>query len=197
MILMLPPPMVVSSIASASSVHDELGRNRAGDLHPVYVSVNYADLSNTFLHSLEGAERTESEIGLAKAPLLLLEKTDWYWKAFIPDKDRDHWAINMSRPNTIDRSSGRVPGHGGGKRGWQKRYHKWVKRCGKEVELVDYCAWHSFYMYPRPPESRQLRMEFKRFKNAKQLKFDANIYLPDAGLNGSRLFQFKDATASN
>ncbi|KAI4378838.1 hypothetical protein MLD38_016264 [Melastoma candidum] len=122
-----------------------------------------------------GIERTESETRLVRVPLLSLERTDWCWKAFIPDGDRDHWAINVSGPNAVDLASlERFPdtlvitgGHDP-LRDWQKKYYEWLKRCGKEAEMMDYpSACHAFYIFPELQESRELVTEVKRFVTQK------------------------------
>lgn len=122
-----------------------------------------------------GMERTGSEIRLVRAPLLSLENTDWSWKALIPDGDRDHWAINVSGPNAVDLAAVDgfpdtlvITGGYDPLRDRQKLYYEWLKKCGKEAELVDFpsCS-HAFYVFPEVPESRELVMVVKRFVNQK------------------------------
>lgn len=51
-----------------------------------------------------GEERTNSEIELKNAPIVSPERTDWYWKAFMPPGEgynRDHPIINVSGPNAV------------------------------------------------------------------------------------------------
>jgi acetyl esterase/lipase len=43
-----------------------------------------------------GEERTESEIRLDGAPVLSMERTDWAWKAFLPEgANRNHEAAHV------------------------------------------------------------------------------------------------------
>ncbi|EHA8589754.1 putative carboxylesterase 18 [Cocos nucifera] len=46
-----------------------------------------------------GEERTEAEIRLQGAPLVSTRRTDWLWRAFLPEgEDRDHEAVNVFGP---------------------------------------------------------------------------------------------------
>ncbi|XP_022640168.1 probable carboxylesterase 18 isoform X2 [Vigna radiata var. radiata] len=52
-----------------------------------------------------GEERTEAEVRFEGAPLVSTERSDWMWKAFLPEgSDRDHRACNVSGPNSEDLS---------------------------------------------------------------------------------------------
>ncbi|KAL5712299.1 hypothetical protein ACHQM5_014487 [Ranunculus cassubicifolius] len=119
-----------------------------------------------------GEERTESEIELNKVKFTSFERSDWHWKAFLPEgTDRDHEAVNVFGPNATDISNLRsFPGTllfiGGLDRlqDWQKRCYEGLKRCGKEVKLVDYPnAVHGFYAFPELPEASLFLSEVKDF----------------------------------
>ncbi|XP_057491865.1 probable carboxylesterase 18 [Actinidia eriantha] len=112
-----------------------------------------------------GEERTESE--KRRSLLVSVERTDWMWKAFLPEgegADRDHEAINVSGPRAADISglekfpatvvvvSGFDP-----LQDWQRKYYHWLKSSGKEAYLVEYPNMvHAFYLFPELPESGQL-----------------------------------------
>ncbi|RVW60108.1 putative carboxylesterase 18 [Vitis vinifera] len=116
-----------------------------------------------------GEERTESEIQLAGAPLVSVERTDWCWKAFLPEgSDRDHPAANVFGPKSSDVSGLKFPkslvfmGGFDPLRDWQESYCEGLKGNGKEVKVVDYPnAMHSFYAFPDLPESTLFMRSFK------------------------------------
>ncbi|XP_015879632.3 probable carboxylesterase 18 [Ziziphus jujuba] len=123
-----------------------------------------------------GEERTESEIRLAKAPLVSLARTDWLWKVFLPEgSNRDHPASNVSGPNAVDISgSGGYPdtlvfvGGLDPLQDWQRRYWEWLTRSGVKAELVEYPNMiHAFYVFPELPQAHQLITQVKHFVNAK------------------------------
>ena len=119
-----------------------------------------------------GEERTESEIRLEGSPLVSMRRTDWLWKAFLPEgADRDHEAANVSGiergrelsemefPATMVVVGGFDP-----LQDWQRRYCKWLERSGKEVRLVEYGnTIHAFYVFPELPEASLLFAEVKSF----------------------------------
>ncbi|KAK3416497.1 hypothetical protein EUGRSUZ_H02260 [Eucalyptus grandis] len=119
-----------------------------------------------------GTERTESEIRLTGAPLVSVPRTDWCWRAFLPEgADRDHGAVNVSGPNAAD-----VAGLEGFPatlvfvggfdplRDWQKRYYEWLRRSGKAAELVEFpTMFHAFYIFPEVAQSTQLILKVKDF----------------------------------
>ncbi|KAL2334444.1 hypothetical protein Fmac_015657 [Flemingia macrophylla] len=120
-----------------------------------------------------GEERTEAEKRLVDAPIVSVPRTDWLWKAFLPDgSDRDHGAVNVCGPNSEDLSgldypetlvfvSGFDP-----LQDWQKRYYEWLKSMGKKVQLIEYPTMiHAFYIFPEIPESSHLISEVKDFIN--------------------------------
>ncbi|KAK4780289.1 hypothetical protein SAY87_016395 [Trapa incisa] len=123
-----------------------------------------------------GEERTPAEIQMPIAPIVSVERTDWCWKVFLPEgEDRDHWAANVSGPNAVE-----ITGLEGFPavilfvagfdplRDWQKRYYEWLKRSGKEADLVEYPnTIHAFYMFPELPESAQIFSEISDFVSRK------------------------------
>jgi acetyl esterase/lipase len=118
-----------------------------------------------------GEERTESEIKLVGVPLISVERTDWMWKAFLPEgSDRNHSVVNVFGPNAVDISGVKFPatllfvGGFDPLQDWQKRYHEGLKKSGKEVHLVEYPnVFHGFYCLPESPEFSLLIGEVKSF----------------------------------
>ncbi|CAL5184995.1 unnamed protein product [Lathyrus oleraceus] len=118
-----------------------------------------------------GEERTKSEIRLKRAPLCSMDKTDWCWKMFLPDgSNRDHESCNVSGPNAMDISKVDYPNTlllvGGFDPlvDWQKRYYEWLRKSGKEVELIEYANMiHCFYYFPDLPETSQFISKVKDF----------------------------------
>ncbi|KAI3771905.1 hypothetical protein L6452_03077 [Arctium lappa] len=117
-----------------------------------------------------GMERTDSEIELEGTPLVSVKRTDWYWKAFMPESDRDDPIINVSGAKAVDISNMDFPATmvvvGGFDvlKDWQKRYYEWLKNSGKEAYLLDYPnTFHGFYLFPEFPESDELISEMKDF----------------------------------
>ncbi|KAL5712300.1 hypothetical protein ACHQM5_014488 [Ranunculus cassubicifolius] len=119
-----------------------------------------------------GVERTESEIELNGVKFTSFERSDWHWKAFLPEgADRDHEAANVFGPKATDISNLRgfprtLLFIGGLDRlkDWQKRYYLGLKRCGKEVKLVEYPnGVYAFYAFPELPEASLFLSEVKDF----------------------------------
>lgn len=119
-----------------------------------------------------GEERTEAEVRLEGSPLVSMVRTDWLWKAFLPDgSDRDHGAANVSGPNSEDLSGlDNYPdtlvfvGGFDPLQDWQKRYYEWLRKQGKEAQLIEYPHMiHAFYVFPDLPESSQLISQVKDF----------------------------------
>ncbi|KAJ0086400.1 hypothetical protein Patl1_07306 [Pistacia atlantica] len=120
---------------------------------------------------LGGEERTESEIRLQKSTLMPMHRTDWMWKAFLPQgSNRDHPATNIFGPNSVDISGLNFPatmvvvGGFDPLQDWQRRYYDGLKKSGKEAYLIEYpnCG-HSFYVHTQIPESFLLIEEMKNF----------------------------------
>ncbi|CAL5368937.1 unnamed protein product [Camellia sinensis] len=112
-----------------------------------------------------GEERTEPETRLSQ--LVSMKRTDWLWKAFIPEEEwvgRDHEAINVSGPRAakiaaVERFPATMIFVGGfdALQEWQRRYYNWLKNSGKDVHLVEYPNMiHAFYIFPELPESGEL-----------------------------------------
>ncbi|KAJ4967515.1 hypothetical protein NE237_019364 [Protea cynaroides] len=118
-----------------------------------------------------GEERTESEIRLAKAPLISVERTDWMWKVFLPEgENRDHEAVNVSGSRAIDINGVKYPatmvvvGGFDPLQDRQRDFYKWLKRNGKTVKLVEYPnAIHAFYVFPELPEASEFITEARNF----------------------------------
>ncbi|XP_077251460.1 putative carboxylesterase 18 [Tasmannia lanceolata] len=118
-----------------------------------------------------GEERTPAELRLVGMPLVSVERTDWAWKAFLPEgSDRDHEAVNVSGPRSADISGSDFPTTLVFVTGfdplqdWQKRYFDWLRKSGKEAYLVEYPGTiHVFYLFPELPESSLLITEMRDF----------------------------------
>ncbi|XVF63476.1 hypothetical protein PTKIN_Ptkin09bG0089600 [Pterospermum kingtungense] len=118
-----------------------------------------------------GEERTESEIRLVEAPLISVKRTDWMWKAFLPqDSNRDHQVVNVFGPNAVDISdlpfpptlvfiSGFDP-----LQDWQRKYVEGLNKSGKQVHKIEYPnTFHGFYAFPELSESSLLLADIKSF----------------------------------
>ncbi|KAL2334440.1 hypothetical protein Fmac_015653 [Flemingia macrophylla] len=118
-----------------------------------------------------GEKRTRSEIEINRVPFISLDGCDWYWKAFLPHgSDRDHEAANVSGPNAVDIMGLGYPntivfmGGFDPLRDWQRMYYEWLKKSGKEAQLIDYPnAIHGFYYFPDIPETSLLLSQVKEF----------------------------------
>ncbi|KAG4952625.1 hypothetical protein GLYMA_16G208100v4 [Glycine max] len=131
-----------------------------------------------------GEERTAAEVKLDGAPLVSMARTDWLWKAFLPEgSDRDHGAANVSGPNSEDLSGLYYPdtllfvGGFDPLQDWQKKYYEWLKKSGKNAQLIEYpSSIHAFYIFPELPESSQLISQVKDFVTKKISDFQSNVY---------------------
>lgn len=118
-----------------------------------------------------GEERTDAEVRLAGAPLVSVERTDWLWRAFLPEgEDRDHEATNVFGPRGARELPEGFPAVAvvvGGYdplQDWQRRYYKGLRERGVEATLVEFKeAIHAFYVFPELPESGKLIEELKLF----------------------------------
>ncbi|KAF3447415.1 hypothetical protein FNV43_RR12601 [Rhamnella rubrinervis] len=118
-----------------------------------------------------GQERTESENRLAGALMINVERTDWMWKAFLPDgSDREHAAANVFGPKSVDISGLKFPatmvvvGGFDPLQDWQKSYYEGLKKRGKEAHLIEYPnAIHSFYIFSELQESSLLIKDMRDF----------------------------------
>ncbi|CAL9764611.1 unnamed protein product [Musa acuminata subsp. burmannicoides] len=118
-----------------------------------------------------GEERTEAELRLVGAPLVSVERTDWLWRAFLPEgADRDHEASNVFGPRALGELEEALPaamvvvGGFDPLQDWQRRYYKGLRARGKSARLVEYPeAFHSFYSFPDLKQSTVLMEEIKSF----------------------------------
>ncbi|KAK9280775.1 hypothetical protein L1049_003664 [Liquidambar formosana] len=125
-----------------------------------------------------GEERTESEMKLVGMPIISVERTDWLWKAFLPEgADRDHPVVNVFGPKSADISGVKFPatvvfvGGFDPLQDWQKRYYEGLKKSGKEVHLIEYPnATHGFYAFQEFPESSLLITELRAFLEKQSAK---------------------------
>ena len=126
-----------------------------------------------------GEERTESENKLDGAPVINMERTDWFWKAFLPaGSNRDHATANVFGPNSVDGSRVNFPativfvGGFDPLQDWQKKYYEGLHKAGKEANLIEYeNAFHSFYAFPELPEYSSMIKEVRDFMHMILLRF--------------------------
>nr|POE92066.1 putative carboxylesterase 18 [Quercus suber] len=126
-----------------------------------------------------GEERTESENKLDGAPVINMEHTDWFWKAFLPEgSKRDHATANVFGPNSVDISRVNFPativfvGGFDPLQDWQKKYYEGLHKAGKEANLIEYeNAFHSFYAIPELPEYSLMIKEVRDFMHMILLRF--------------------------
>ncbi|THU46673.1 hypothetical protein C4D60_Mb09t07380 [Musa balbisiana] len=118
-----------------------------------------------------GEERTEAEVRLAGAPLVTVERTDWLWRAFLPEgADRDHEASNVFGSRATGELEEALPaalvvvGGFDPLQDWQRRYYEGLKARGKEARLVEYPeAFHGFFAFPDPKQSAVFMEEVRSF----------------------------------
>ncbi|GLU21376.1 hypothetical protein SLE2022_375190 [Rubroshorea leprosula] len=120
-----------------------------------------------------GEERTDAENRLVGSSSFLVSvpRTDWCWKVFLPiGSNRDHGASNVSGPNAVDISGLEFPktvvfvGGFDPLQDWQRRYHDWLKKSGKDATLIEYPNMvHAFYVFPELSEATALIMQVKDF----------------------------------
>ena len=130
-----------------------------------------------------GEETTDSEIRLRKSPIVSLERTDWLWKAFLPEgSDKDHEAVNVSGPKAVDISGLEYPetvvfvGGFDPLQDRQRSYYEWLKKSGKQARLIEYPnMMHAFYVFPELPESSQLIAQVKDFVSHKCKTFNSQL----------------------
>ncbi|XP_042971008.1 probable carboxylesterase 18 [Carya illinoinensis] len=162
------------------------GESAGGNLaHHVAVTAGEYDFKRVNLLGLiaiqpffGGEERVESEMEFSQGPVLSLELTDWFWKAFLPEgSDRDHSAANVFGPNKVDISGLRFPptllfvGGCDPLRDWEIRYCEGLKKSGKQVYLVDYPnAVHGFASFNETSEACLFLSEVKDFMQKQMAK---------------------------
>ncbi|WOL04107.1 putative carboxylesterase 18 [Canna indica] len=85
-----------------------------------------------------GEERTEAEVRLPNAPIVSVERTDWMWRAFLPEgEDRNHEASNVFGPRAGELELAALPealvvvGGLDPLQDWQRRYHEGLRARGE------------------------------------------------------------------
>ena len=116
-----------------------------------------------------GETRLDSEKRLPKAPLISIERTDWFWKVFLPGgATRDHPAAS---PATAGEDLGEsfppvmvVVGELDPLQDWQRMYFQSLRKNGKEAEIIEYAgAIHAFYVFPELKHSAALIKDIGSF----------------------------------
>lgn len=119
-----------------------------------------------------GEERTEAEMRFPEGPVVTVERTDWMWKAFLPEgASRDHPAANVSGPQAEDISGLKhfprtvvIVGGMDPLQDYQRRYFHWLRSSLKDARLLEYPKMiHAFYVFPELPESTHLLTQLKDF----------------------------------
>lgn len=115
-------------------------------------------------------ERTEAELRLEGVPVISMARTDWGWKAFLPEgADRNHEAahgfgdaaekLEEAFPPAMVVIGGYDP-----LQDLQKRYCEMLKARGKVARLLEYSdAIHGFYVFPEFVQSGQVIEKIKAF----------------------------------
>uniref|UniRef100_A0A7N0ZSJ7 Alpha/beta hydrolase fold-3 domain-containing protein n=1 Tax=Kalanchoe fedtschenkoi TaxID=63787 RepID=A0A7N0ZSJ7_KALFE len=119
-----------------------------------------------------GEERTESEKRLFNGPVVPVRAADLMWRAYLPEgANRDHEACNVSGGDQLQQVEGFprsfvVVGGLDPLQDWQRRYCEWLRRSGKEVEVLELeNGVHGFYTFPELDETRLLYEELSKFVN--------------------------------
>ncbi|KAM0940202.1 putative carboxylesterase [Dioscorea sansibarensis] len=130
-------------------------------------------------------DRTPAEIRLEGAPLVSTKRTDWLWKAFLPEgADRDHPAANVLGPKDAAELEKGFPATMVVIGGWdplqdlQRRYADELRKRGKEVNLLEYAdAVHAFYVFPELKLSTEFIGEMKSFveTHTKKQEISSNV----------------------
>ncbi|CAN6458343.1 unnamed protein product [Victoria cruziana] len=118
-----------------------------------------------------GEERVPSELRLKNAPIVSIKRTDFLWRAFLPEgANRDHPAANVTGPHAPPLAEIGLPPTlivVGGYDPLQDRqvlYYNALKKAGVRARLLEYPeAIHTFYGYPELRESGELIAEMKSF----------------------------------
>ncbi|WRX31183.1 Alpha/beta hydrolase fold-3 - like 10 [Theobroma cacao] len=119
----LPIPITVyfhgggfAFMAANSMLYDGLCKRLAREVPATVVSVSYRLLpEHRYRSQYEDGfdvlkfidnpkfEGTKSEMKLVRTPLISVKRTDWMWKAFLPQGcNRDHQVVNVFGPNSND-----------------------------------------------------------------------------------------------
>ncbi|XP_010521666.1 PREDICTED: probable carboxylesterase 18 [Tarenaya hassleriana] len=168
----LPPN---ADVTKCFLVGDSAGGNIAHNVAVRSCSAGFGAVKITGIIAIQpffgGEERTEAEERIVGAPLISVRRTDWSWKAVLPEgSNRDHVAANVSGPNAVDISGEEFPatmvivGGFDPLQDWQRRYYEWLKKSGKRAELLEYPnMFHAFYIFPQVAESREMVVRIKDF----------------------------------
>lgn len=118
-----------------------------------------------------GEERTKAEIELKNSFLVSVERTDWMWRAFLPEgADRDHAAANVFGKNDVGEIEDGFPpammvvGGFDPLKDWQRRYGERLRERGKEVKVVEFPeSIHAFYVFPGMADGVEMVEEMRKF----------------------------------
>ncbi|XP_002980705.2 probable carboxylesterase 18 [Selaginella moellendorffii] len=116
-------------------------------------------------------ERSPSEILLRNGPIINLEMTDWYWRAYLPDgEDRDHPICNVFGPRSMDITALSLPpslvlvGEYDLLKDAQMSYAQGMAAAGKKVKVLLYKRGvHVFHIFYRLKSSRQCLSDIAQF----------------------------------
>ncbi|KAI4351932.1 hypothetical protein L6164_006231 [Bauhinia variegata] len=165
----------IANVSNCFLAGDSAGANLAHQMAVRACRERLRELKLVGLVSIQpffgGVERTESETRLVGVPIISVDRTDWLWKAFLPEgSDRDHEVVNVSGPNAVDISGMDYPdtlvfvGGFDPLLDWQRRYYEWLRKSGTKAQLIEYPTMiHAFYLFPELTESAQLISQVKEF----------------------------------
>ncbi|KAF3774076.1 putative carboxylesterase 18 [Nymphaea thermarum] len=150
---------VGSRVAAASSLKED-------DFWPLRI-VGHVTIQPFF----GGEERVPSELRLRDVPIVSIERTDFLWRAFLPEgANRDHPAANVTGPHAPTLAEIGLPrtlvvvGGYDPLQDRQKLYYDALKEAGIQARLLEYPdAIHAFYAFPELRESGELIAEIKSF----------------------------------
>lgn len=166
---------------------DSAGGNLAHHLTVMGAQYQFSKLQILGLLAIQpffgGEERTESEKRIVGVPFISVERTDWLWKAFLPEgSNRNHPAAHVFGKDSVDIGVINFPavmvviGGFDPLQDWQRRYVEWLKSKGKDVKIMEYPnAIHGFYSFAELPESGMLISDFKDFARAQIAKSEAMV----------------------
>ncbi|XBI73028.1 hypothetical protein VPH35_066859 [Triticum aestivum] len=144
------------------------------DNHPADVPLQNVRLAGVIAIQpfFGGEERTPSELRLDGAPIVSVARTDWMWRAFLPDgADRTHEAACFTSPGAAaGLDSPAFPpvllviGGYDPLQDWQRRYCEMLKDSGKDVRALEYPdGIHAFFLFPGFDDARNLMTRIAEF----------------------------------
>ncbi|KAE8819901.1 hypothetical protein D1007_02074 [Hordeum vulgare] len=156
--------------SAGGNIAHHVARRYAADV-PAFNSVRLAGVI-AIQPFFGGEERTPSELRLDGAPIVSVSRTDWMWRAFLPDgADRTHEAACFTSPGAaagVDSPAFPpvllVIGGYDPLQDWQRRYCEMLKASGKDVRVLEYPdGIHAFFLFPAFDDARHLMTRIAEF----------------------------------